>query len=274
MTRFIVGTGEHVYEIDHPFGKLSAGISWGNPSHVATDSSGKVYVYQRKDPPILIFESDGQLVGSWGDGQLMDAHGIFITPNDEVFVADRDAHEVIKYDIKGNALLKLGHRERPALQEPFNHPADIAVSPSGDIFVADGYANSSIHHFSSNGDHIKSWGSWGSGPGQFITPHGIWVANDRVYVCDRENNRVQIFSTIGEYITEWTGFFHPMDIFIDSKNVAYVSDQVPGMTMLDLEGNMITRIRTPFNAHGVWVDIHGNIYTSGNAELVTKYIKL
>ena len=91
MTRFIVGTGEHVYEIDHPFGKLSAGLSWGNPSHVATDSSGKVYVYQRKDPPILIFEGDGQFVGSWGDGQLMDAHGIFITPNDEVFVADRDA---------------------------------------------------------------------------------------------------------------------------------------------------------------------------------------
>ena len=65
-----------------------------------------------------------------------------------------------------------------------------------------------------------------------------------------------------------------MDIFIDNNNIAYVSDQVPGMTMLDLDGKLVTRIRTPFNAHGVWVDIHGNIYTAGNAELVTKYIKL
>jgi hypothetical protein len=65
-----------------------------------------------------------------------------------------------------------------------------------------------------------------------------------------------------------------MDIFINSENVAFVTDQVPGMTILDLEGKLITRIRTPFNAHGVWVDIHGNIYSAGNEELVTKYRKL
>ena len=95
-----------------------------------------------------------------------------------------------------------------------------------------------------------------------------------MYVCDRENNRVQIFDTNGIYITEWTGFFHPMDIFIDSENVAFVTDQVPGMTMLDLEGNVITRIRTPFNAHGIWIDIYGNMYSAGNEELVTKYTRL
>lgn len=274
MNKIIVGTGQHIYEVEHPFGTLSSGLSWGNTSHVTTDSSGKVYVYQRKDPPILIFGGEGHLLGSWGDNQLMDAHGIFMTPNDEVFVCDRDAHQVVKYDLQGNVLLKLGSREKPALHKPFNHPADIAVSMNGDIFVADGYANSCVHHFTSNGIYIKSWGSWGSDPGQFITPHGIWVANDRVYVCDRENNRVQIFDTNAAYITEWTGFFHPMDIFIDSENIVFVTDQVPGMTMLDLEGNVITRIRTPFNAHGVWVDIHGNIYSAGNEELVTKYIKL
>ena len=65
-----------------------------------------------------------------------------------------------------------------------------------------------------------------------------------------------------------------MDIFIDSANVAFVTDQVPGMTMLDLDGNVITRIRTPFNAHGIWVDMDGNMYSAGNEELVTKYIKL
>ena len=60
MHKFIVGTGEYVYEVKHPFGMLSSGLSWGNTSHVATDSSGNVYVYQRQDPPMLIFGSGGK----------------------------------------------------------------------------------------------------------------------------------------------------------------------------------------------------------------------
>ena len=274
MTRLIVGTGKHVYQVSHPFGTLPSGMTFGNTSHVAADSQGRVYVYQRKDPPVLIFDGDGNLVDSWGDGQFVDAHGIFITPGDEVFLSDRDAHEIIKLDRRGNVLLRLGQREKPALQGPFNHPADIAVAESGDIYVADGYANCSVHHFTANGEHVKSWGSWGTGPGQFVTPHGIWVDGDRIYVCDRENNRVQIFSRDGEYVSEWTGFFHPMDVFVDGEGTIYVTDQVPGMTMLDREGGMITRIRTPANGHGMWVDIHGNMYTAGNDALVAKYTRI
>lgn len=274
MTRFIVGTGRHVYEVIHPFGNLPSGMTFGNTSHVATDSEGKVYVFQRKDPPILVFDGEGNLIDSWGDGELMDGHGIFITESDEVFLSDRDAHEILKYDTKGNVSLRLGNREKPALEEPFNHPADIAVTGDGDIYIADGYANSSVHRFKSDGAYVKSWGSWGVGPGQFSVPHGIWVHKDRVYVCDRENHRVQIFDTNGGYISEWLGFFHPMDIYIDSEETVYVTDQVPGMTMLNLDGQMITRIRTAANVHGLWVDIYGNIYAAGNEALVTKYKKI
>ncbi|HJO91025.1 MAG TPA: hypothetical protein QF606_05110, partial [Anaerolineales bacterium] len=65
-----------------------------------------------------------------------------------------------------------------------------------------------------------------------------------------------------------------MDIILDSEDVVFVTDKVRGMAMLVLDGNLITRIRTPFNAHGIWVDMDGNMYSAGNEELVTKYIKL
>ena len=114
-------------------------------------------------------------------------------------------------------MLTLGQRGRPSLQAPFNHPADVAVSPAGEIYVADGYGNSSVHRFSVEGEHLGSWGAPGAGRGEFTTPHGIWVdAQDRVLVADRENNRVQLFSPEGDYYGEWRDLYHPMDIYVDA----------------------------------------------------------
>ena len=125
MTSVIVGTGNHVYRAVHPFGMLPDGAPLGNTSHVATDSSDRVYVYRRQDPPVLVFDGEGNLLTTWGDGLLIDAHGICITRDDSVFLVDRDAHEVLKFDTERNVLLRLGARERPSLGTPFNNPADV-----------------------------------------------------------------------------------------------------------------------------------------------------
>ena len=130
----------------------------GNTSHVATDSMNRVYVYQRQDPPVLVFDGDGNFLTSWGSGELLDAHGIYISAEGEVYLVDRDAHEVVKFNVAGDSSLRIGQRGRPSLQAPFNHPADIVVAPGGDIFVADGYGNSSVHRFSADGRHKLSWG--------------------------------------------------------------------------------------------------------------------
>ena len=274
MTGYVLGTGSHVYEAIHPFGRLPDGMEMGNASHVVTDSLDRVHVYRRGDPPVLVFDGDGSYIYGWGTGLILDAHGIFIGPQDEIFLVDRDAHEILKFDRDRNVTARLGNRERPALHDPFNHPADIAVAANGEIFVADGYGNSRVHRFAPDGRLIMSWGTRGDGPGQFTTPHGIWAHDGKVYVCDRENNRVQVFSVDGEYLTEWGDFFHPMDIFRDSQGTFYVTDQVPRITMLDEDGTLISRGRTPFNGHGMWMDGHGNIYLAGNEEGVTKLAKI
>jgi DNA-binding beta-propeller fold protein YncE len=258
----VVGTGDFSYDVVRPFGTLPPGMTFGVISHVAVDSRDRVYFYQRKDPPILVFDSEGNLLDAWGEGRLRDAHGIYIGPDDHVYVCNRDEHEVIRLTPAGKVSLVLGQRGRPAWQAPFNHPADVAISRSGDIYVADGYGNSAVHRFSAEGKHLGSWGAPGAGRGQFTTPHGIWVdAQDRVFVADRENNRVQILSPEGDYSGEWGDLYHPMDIYIDRGNIVYVTDQIPRMTVYAPDGRMLSRGRpVEYGAHGVYGDSQGNLY--------------
>ena len=262
VTGLVVGTGAWVYDVVRPWGVLPPGQSFGLISHVAVDSEDRVYFYQRKDPPILVFDPEGNFLTGWGAGRLRDAHGIYIGPDDQVYVCNRDEHEVVKLTPEGRVILTLGHRGRPALQAPFNHPADVAVAPNGDIYVADGYGNAAVHRFSPDGKHLRSWGSSGAGPGQFSTPHGIWVdETERVLVADRENNRVQIFSPEGDVYGEWRDLYHPMDIYADRQGAIYVTDQIPRITMFSPDGRMLARGRpVTTGAHGVWGDSRGNLY--------------
>ncbi len=273
VPNLVVGTGTYVYDVVRPWGLLPAGHSFGLISHVAVDSQDRVYFYQRKDPPIIIFDGDGNFLGGWGDGRLRDAHGIYIGPDDHLYVCNRDEHEVLKLTADGRIVLTLGHRGRPALQAPFNHPADVAVAPNGDIYVADGYGNSAVHRFSAEGRHLGSWGTPGAGRGQFTTPHGIWVdAAERVLVADRENNRVQLFSPEGDVYGEWGDLYHPMDIYVDRSGTVYITDQIPRITMYAPDGQMLARGRpSAYGGHGVWGNSRGDLYLAEvNLTQVTK----
>jgi DNA-binding beta-propeller fold protein YncE len=275
-TGLVVGTGDFLYDVVRPWGVLPAGWSLGLVSHVAVDSKDRVYFYQRKDPPILVFDRDGNFLTGWGDGRLRDAHGIYAGADDHLYVCNRDEHEVLKVTPEGKIVLTLGHRGRPALQAPFNHPADVAVAPNGEIYIADGYGNSAIHRFSAEGKHLESWGAPGAGRGQFTTPHGIWVdSRERVLVADRENNRVQLFSPEGDFYGEWTDLYHPMDIYVDGTGTVYVTDQIPRITMYSPDGRMLSRGRpVTMGAHGVWGDSHGNLYLAEVAvNQVTKLVR-
>jgi DNA-binding beta-propeller fold protein YncE len=272
----VMGVGGFVYDVVRPWGVLPGDRTFGLISHVAVDSRDRVYFYQRKDPPILVFDGDGQLLSTWGDRRLRDAHGIYIGADDHVYVCNRDEHEVLKLTAEGKIVLVLGQRGRPALQAPFNHPADVAVAPTGDIYVADGYGNAAIHRFGPEGKHLGSWGTPGAGRGQFTTPHGIWVdARERVLVADRENNRVQLLSPEGDYYGEWTDLYHPMDIYVDNAGTVHVTDQIPRLTMYAPDGRMLARGRpVAMGAHGIWGDSRGNLYLAEvGVHQVTKLVR-
>ncbi|HAE32834.1 MAG TPA: hypothetical protein DCF86_03235 [Dehalococcoidia bacterium] len=272
------GNGQHTYELIQDWAKLPDSETFGIVSTVATDSEDRVYVLQRKDPPVMVFDSNGNFLNSWGNGNINSPHGMTIT-NDIVYITDRDDSVAISYTLDGRPIQVFGQRGRhsdtgaknpgdlvPSAAGPFNYPTEMAPGPNGDIYVSDGYRNARVHRFSPDGDLINSWGEPGNGGhGQFHLPHSLLIDPDgKVYVCDRANRRVQIFTAGGEFITMWTGMGGPNDIARDSNGVFYLCEQAadddgPVVTIRDGDGSVMARwdIR---HAHGLWVDSTGDIY--------------
>ena len=287
-----VGTGKYTYTLIEDWAKLPTGETFGTTSAVATDSQDRVYVFQRKDPPVMIFDRDGNFLSSWGLHAITDPHGIFIQ-NDIVYLTDRADSVALKYTLDGKPLQILGHRgvhsdtggERPGdvvprSAGPFNYPTEMVPAPSGDLYVSDGYRNSRVHRFSPDGRLLASWGEPGKeGPNQFHLPHSILVDGDGlVYVCDRENNRIQVFSAEGRFITMWTDLRRPLDISMDSEAILHVSEGgveglSPRVSLMDKQGTVVARWDAE-SAHGSWVDAHGDMYMAlGAAMRISKYVK-
>jgi DNA-binding beta-propeller fold protein YncE len=152
--------------------------------------------------------------------------------------------------------------------EPFNLPTDVASDKDGDIYVSDGYGNNRVHRFSPEGTHLFSWGEPGDGPGQFNLPHGIWVRDRKVYVADRQNHRIQIFTQDGEFIEEWGDFKQPCDLYIDDSGLVYVPELQGRVSILNIEGEVLARIGGErshsigkfYAPHSTWIDSERSLY--------------
>jgi len=297
-------TTERTYELVPDWARLPDGWVMAQTA-IAVDGDDRVYLFNRSEHPMIVLERDGTFVDSWGEGLLTSAHGLFIDVDQNLYLPLINAHVVLKCDRSGNVLMTLGTWNEPSdplltddfaalfqhpverASPPFTLPTDVAVASDGTIFVTDGYGNARVHEFAPDGTLRNSWGRPGSEPepGAFHLPHGIWIHRDsRVFVADRENNRIQIFDRDGTYLDEWTGFHSPCDLFIDDDDVVYVAEgasavpsrngngrpSVPGtlLRILTIEGEELCRFGGPTGGggHNVWVDSEGSIYVNQNVE--------
>ena len=290
MTTF--GTGKYTYDLVQDWPKLPPGESLGIVSTVAADSQDRVYVFQRQDPPVMVFDRDVNYLDRWGIGAISVPHGITIV-DDIVYITDRSDHVAVKFTLDGKPLQVIGDRgvysdtgcENPGdlvprAAGPFNYCTEMAPSPSGDIYVSDGYRNARVHRFSADGQLLQSWGQPGKEEaGHFHLVHSLLIDPEgKVFVCDRANRRVQIFSPDGEFITMWTGMGGPDNIVRDKDGIFYIAEQADEsgdshVSIWDGDGNVLERwpIR---HAHGLWVDSHGDIYLGLTLEhSVDKYVR-
>ncbi len=268
------GSGDFKYELIENWGKLPEYFEMDDPVDIAVNSQDRVYVGSRGNHPVLIFDRDGKFISCWGEGHFGDPHGVCIAPDDSVFITDRIYNTVEKLTPGGKNLMTLGTRgaQYPImLRRPFCQPTDLAVSPSGDLYVCDGYGNYLVHRFSADGKLLKTWGEPGSGPGQFALPHRVGIDKKGViYVADRNADRIQLFSPDGEFITMWTDFIWPQDLYIDRENeLVYVveSPQKSRLTIRDFKGKIVWALGAThrgktilYISHTVTVDSRGDIY--------------
>src|SRR5262245_34682130 len=286
-----VGTGKYTYELVRDWPKMPKGEALGVVSRVVTDSQDRVYVFQRKDPPVVVFDRDGNYLGSWGAGAVKEAHGLKIV-NDVAYTTDRPESVAMPFTLDGKLLLLLGKRgvhsdtgavkawlvERPG--DPFNHPTEMMPHPNGDIYVTDGYRNCRVHRFTREGRLVKSWGTPGKGEGQFHLPHSIAIDDKgRLYIADRANKRFQIFTPEGDYLGQWTGMGGPNDIARAKDGISYIAEQEDGdkpayICIRDASGNVLTRLETR-HIHGIGIDSRGGIYAGLTVDKsVDKFVRV
>jgi DNA-binding beta-propeller fold protein YncE len=270
------------YHVVPEFPQLSPAIVLGAASAVATDSKGNILAFHRGEHPILIFDSHGKVLRSFGDGLFTSAHGLRVDADDNIWVTDNANHTVIKFSHDGLVLMTLGERNVAGEDAThFNKPADIAFAANGDFYIADGYGNSRVVKFNKAGEFLLAWGKKGTGPGEFNLPHAVQVdAGGRVYVGDRENNRIQVCDANGKFLRQFQGFA-PFGLFITPDQDLFIADgRANKVLKLTLEGKVLTSWGTtgaePGNfrlAHGLTVASDGAVYvTEITGKRIQKFI--
>ena len=279
----MAAAGQLEYEVVEGWGKLPEGWQWGQVGGVAVDSHDEVHVFTRSEHPLMVFDTEGNFLRSWGEGILTDAHGICIGPDDSIYLVDRSPQVAMKFTHDGELLFTMGNRDQPSdtgytddnrtvlyAGPPFHHPTDLSLTPEGDMYISDGYRNCRVHKFSQDGQLLASWGEPGDGPGQFQLVHSVWQHKDRLYVADRQNNRLQVFTLDGRHLAIWPGFLQPCKIFIDSDDIVYVAELGDRVSVLDLQGDVLARWGNErshdpglfWGPHGIWTDSKGDLYVA------------
>ena len=222
---------EIAFDSNPDFFKLPADMNFGEVLGIAVNSKGQFIVlnhpgtyggpvFGAASTQLLEFDENGKYIkevarGVYGLGY---AHSVRFDKYDNLWVVDKATNSVMRFNQAFRVTMNLGRREEgpdehhyiefqrgdppPQHVDGYFHGAtDVAWDSNDNIYISDGYFNSRVAKFDKHGNWVKSWGSRGAQPGQFVLPHNIGVdRQNNVYVADRSNRRIQVFDTDGKYL--------------------------------------------------------------------------
>jgi sugar lactone lactonase YvrE len=253
--------------------KMPEGRAWGSTSAVDIDNDGtSVWVAERcganscaNSPldPVLLFDKDGKLVRSFGKGLITSPHGITVDREGNVWVTDcsctgggrgrggaaatppTTGHQIFKFSPDGKLLMMLGKPGGGRDTAYFWQPNDVLIAPNGDIFVTEGHASNDnasarLYKFDKSGKLLKTYGSYGSGPGQLNQPHALAMdSRGRLFVADRANNVLKIFDQDFNLLETWPQFSRISGLYITKGDTLYAADSESGSVTKDANGNPV-----------------------------------
>lgn len=253
----VVGSGEHTYECIHNWGELPSHVTWGETHGVAIDEAGLVYVKHRNNAPapmdaIVVFDSDGKFVRSFGDEYHGGGHGIDIRKEGDtefLYLCDVKHGLVTKTTLKGEFVWAKGRPPEPGVySDPAAKysPTNVAFAPDGGFHIGDGYGSHYIHQYDANANWVRTWGGNGSEPGKMKTPHGLWLDNrpgrePSLVVADRANARLQYFTLDGQHL----GFVNEVSFpahFDIRGEVLLVPDLHARVSLFDKDNKVIAHL--------------------------------
>jgi DNA-binding beta-propeller fold protein YncE len=288
-----LGSGEWSFEVQDSWAKIPEEIVLGDCAAVGVDSKDNVYAFNRGNHPIAVFDKDGTLLRTWGEGVFTRPHGVHMAPDDTIWLTDDGDHTVRHCTLDGRVLLTIGIPGKPSpfmSGEPFHRCTHTALSPQCDhLYISDGYGNARIHKYTGDGKLLSSWGEPGTDPGQFNIPHNICCDPEGwLYIADRENHRVQVFDGDGKWETQWNNLHRPNGMCLGPNGarghypLCYIGEGGPSgeinrdwpnigprVSIHTTEGKVLARLGKPHGGilpgqftspHGIAVDSRGNIY--------------
>jgi sugar lactone lactonase YvrE len=265
------------HNVDANWAQLPQGSTWnGNTTWITADGKGNVVVLVRTAPYFRVFTRDGKFVKAFGDDGLFEsAHSVTIDAQGFLWVTDSAAHVVHKFSPDGRLLMTLGKKGVAGdntSRDLFNQPNHVAIAPTGDIYVSDGYGNARVVHFSSDGKFLRMIGGVkGSQPGQLQLPHGVALdSRGRILVNDSDNKRVSVFNKEGAFVETWP---YPSrgGLAVASDDTVYISDVNVGIVNIVKNGKLLDSVSAD-RAHGMGIDTDGSIYVSGASRMTVMKI--
>lgn len=298
-TNLIVGTGKFRYKwidswVKVPVSESESSKENGRTHGVAVTAEGKVVIFHQANPAILIYNSKGDLVDSWGN-DFNGAHGLCLIREDGeefLWLTDEFSGKVVKVDLAGNKIIELARPDQEIYLKNKYSPTWVAVDEerfggNGDVWVADGYGENYLHRYDKYGNYKGCMDGSEGKAGKFNCPHGIWIDRRKpeaeLYIADRGNKRVQVYNLKGKYKRVFgEGILTCPCSFVSYKDKLIISELSAKLTILDINDEVIEFLgenektcsipgwpdHTPeliipgkFNSpHSAAIDRDGNIY--------------